>query len=73
MKAMVFYSWQSDTPAASNRTLIQGALETAVIDIARDGSVGVEPVVDRDTEKWPAPQILFQSTLEIRTYVAILR
>lgn len=50
MKAMVFYSWQSDTRAASNRTLIQGALETAVINIARDGSVGVEPVVDRDTE-----------------------
>lgn len=49
MPVTVFYSWQSDTRAAANRTLIQDALEAAVAEIRTDGSMMVEPVVDRDT------------------------
>lgn len=58
MKATIFYSWQSDTRAAANRTLIQDALELAAKDIANDGSIGIEPVIDRDTVNVPgAPDI----------------
>jgi hypothetical protein len=49
LEVKVFYSWQSDIKAASNRTLIQGALEAAVKDIRNDDSINVEPVIDRDT------------------------
>jgi CrcB protein len=45
----IFYSWQSDTRAAANRTLIQDALEAAVVEIRDDDSIAIEPVVDRDT------------------------
>ena len=58
MKSTIFYGWQSDTRAAANRTLIQDALETAVKDLRNDGSLSVEPVVDRDTLAVPgAPDI----------------
>lgn len=45
----VFYSWQSDLPNATNRGLIQTALEQVVKAIREDQSVAIEPVVDRDT------------------------
>jgi hypothetical protein len=58
MKATIFYSWQSDTRAAANRTLIQDALEAAVTELRSDDSITVEPVVDRDTQAVPgAPDI----------------
>lgn len=50
MRRVVFYSWQSDLPNATNRGLIQSALEIAAEAIAGDDTVAVEPVVDRDTE-----------------------
>ena len=54
----IFYSWQSDLPPATNRTLIQKALENAVKMIRNDDSIQVEPVVDRDTSGVPgAPDI----------------
>ena len=49
MKKIVFYSWQSDLPNATNRGLIHQALEQAASAIAGDVSIDVEPVVDRDT------------------------
>jgi hypothetical protein len=49
MKKVVFYSWQSDLPNASNRGFIEKALKKAVKEIADDESIGVEPVIDRDT------------------------
>src|SRR6266851_4010698 len=58
MKATIFYSWQSDIKAAANRTLIQDALEAAAEELRADGSISVEPVVDRDTQAVPgAPDI----------------
>lgn len=50
MRRVVFYSWQSDLPNATNRGLIQSALEVAAEAIAGDETVAVEPVIDRDTE-----------------------
>ena len=49
-RATVFYSWQSDTPGATNRNFILNALEDAARVIAGDDSINVEPVVDRDTQ-----------------------
>lgn len=49
MKRRLFYSWQSDLPAALNRNLIQDALERAGRDVSRDESEWIQPVIDRDT------------------------
>jgi hypothetical protein len=58
IKATIFYSWQSDTRAAANRTLIKEALEAAAKELRDDGSISVEPVIDRDTLAVPgAPDI----------------
>lgn len=59
MDEMIFYSWQSDLPNATNRGFIQKALENAAKAISKDGSIHVEPVVDRDTLGIPgAPDIV---------------
>src|SRR3990167_5443512 len=50
MRKVVFYSWQSDLPNATNIGFIQLALENAAAAIASDDTVAVEPVVDRDTQ-----------------------
>lgn len=58
MKAIVFYTWQSDTRAAANRTLIEDALCAAAKQIRDDDTISVVPVVDRDTLDTPgAPDI----------------
>ncbi|QEC51951.1 hypothetical protein EDD80_1185 [Anseongella ginsenosidimutans] len=49
MQRIVFYSWQSDLPNATNRGFIQKALEGAAAKIAKDQTVEVTPVIDRDT------------------------
>jgi len=50
MNYIVFYSWQSDLPSATNRGLIGKALEIAVKAIAADDSITVDPAIDRDTK-----------------------
>ena len=58
MKCTVFYSWQSDHPNSINRGFIQDALEKAATEIRKDGSIQVEPVIDRDTIGVPgSPEI----------------
>ena len=49
----VFYSWQSDLPNPTNRSLIQKALENVARSIREDKSITVEPRIDRDTEGKP--------------------
>ncbi len=49
MKHVVFYSWQSDLPNGTNRSLIENALEMAVENLKSDEDLSVEPVLDRDT------------------------
>ncbi len=48
-KCSIFYSWESDLPGATNRQLIQAALESAADTIRSDNSIDIEPVIDRDT------------------------
>lgn len=50
MHRVVFYSWQSDLPNATNRSFIQHALENVAKVIKADDTVDVEPVIDRDTQ-----------------------
>lgn len=38
-KITVFYSWQSDTPGAENRELIEEALQSAIQQVAADGTL----------------------------------
>src|SRR5260221_3957531 len=58
MPRTIFYSWQSDLPNATNRGFIQTALEKAVKALTTDGTVDVQPVIDRDTQGIPgAPDI----------------
>lgn len=53
MRRIIFYSWQSDLPNATNRGFILSALEKAAAGIALDDTVTVEPVIDRDTQGVP--------------------
>lgn len=50
MQRIIFYSWQSDLPNATNRSFIETALERAASAIAKDNTVAIEPVIDRDTQ-----------------------
>lgn len=48
MKRIVFYSWQSDLPNGTNRTLVENALNEAAKEIGNE--TDIEPVIDRDTQ-----------------------
>jgi hypothetical protein len=48
-RCVVFYSWQTDLPNATNRGFIEKALEQAAKTIRNDDSIQVEPVIERDT------------------------
>ena len=52
-QSIIFYSWQSDLPDATDQTLIQTALENAAKRIRTDAQILVEPVIDRDTAGVP--------------------
>jgi len=60
----VFYSWQSDLPNATNRGLIEKALEDAAQSIREDGSISIEPVIDRDTAGVPGSPDIASTILE---------
>ncbi|MFS1859859.1 hypothetical protein BCU54_001905 [Vibrio lentus] len=49
MSDKIFYSWQSDSPGNTNRSLILTALEKAIEELKNDESAIVDPVIDRDT------------------------
>ena len=53
MPHTIFYSWQSDLPNPTNRNFIQNSLESAIKDLKSDGSLTVDPVLDRDTTGVP--------------------
>lgn len=48
MAQQIFYSWQSDLPGASNRSLVQASLEIAINELRKE-ELTMEPVLDRDT------------------------
>ena len=54
MQHTIFYSWQSDTRAAANRSLIQNALELAIKELqGKNKGTIINPVIDRDTSGIP--------------------
>lgn len=56
--AKIFYSWQSDLPAKSNRYFIQNALGKAIKALKRE-KVDLEVELDRDTKDLPgSPNII---------------
>ena len=50
---LVFYSWQSDLPNATNRGFIERALVVAAKALKNDDSLQVVAVIDRDTTGVP--------------------
>lgn len=48
-RCVIFYSWQTDLPNATNRGFIERALEQAAKAIKADESIQVEPVIEGDT------------------------
>ena len=60
----VFWSWQSDLPNKTNRTVIHDALERAIRNVVRDESARIEEAsVDRDTQgRTGSPQIAERSS-----------
>jgi hypothetical protein len=44
---IIFYSWQADLPASTNRTLVEDALRLAVKDVAAEDTVDVI-TIERD-------------------------
>ena len=71
MQRMVFYSWQSDRPNGTNRRFIMEALERATKAIQSDATLGVEPVVDRDTAGVPGSPEIAATILEKITRAAV--
>ncbi|HEY2412398.1 MAG TPA: hypothetical protein VGI40_09160 [Pirellulaceae bacterium] len=49
----IFYSWQSDLPNSTNRGFIGDCLEKAIKELRAEGSLGVDPALDRDTQGVP--------------------
>jgi hypothetical protein len=59
MTDTVFYSWQSDLSNATNRGLIEAALEKAAKAIREDATIELSPRVERDTANVPgSPDIV---------------
>lgn len=57
----VFYSWQSDTHASTNRNLIEDSLKRALRAIAKDDLLSLQPVLDRDTVGVPGSPAIADS------------
>lgn len=70
----VFYSWQSDLPNSTNRGFIEDCLNKAIKELKAEGTVQVEPCVDRDTQGTPgSPDIadtIFQKIDDCAVFVA---
>jgi hypothetical protein len=53
MQYNIFFSWQSDLPSGVTRTFIEEALKRAASTVAKEDTIDVEPVIDRDTTGVP--------------------
>ncbi|WP_420333395.1 hypothetical protein [Roseibium sp.] len=60
----VFLSWQSDSRAACNRTLIEQALQRALSRVASHEEIEIDLGLDRDTEGVPGSPDIASSILE---------
>lgn len=64
MTFTVFYAWQSDRPAETNRLFIQQALDLALADIRADTSVGDTPILDHDSKEVPGTPSIADTIFE---------
>jgi hypothetical protein len=64
MNRTVFYSWQADLDPSVTRAFIQSAIEGAVRTIAKDESIRVTPVLDRDTSGVTGTPSIAETILE---------
>lgn len=64
MDRVIFYSWQSDLPNATNRGFIHDALEKTAKAIASDSSTDDVPIIDRDTKDIPGAPHIAKTILE---------
>lgn len=73
-KFVIFYSWQSVSPNATNRGLIEKALKNAAKSLRGDGSISVVPVIDRDTAGVPGSpniaEVIFGKIDKCQMFVA---
>ena len=63
MKAIVFYSWQSDTTPESGREFIRGCLQRAIKHLADDATLVVRPELDHDTQGVPGAPAMVATIL----------
>jgi len=70
----VFYSWQSDLPGRTNRSLIGKALEIACKDITSENGIELDVAVDRDTMNVPGSpniaEVVFSKIADADAFVA---
>jgi tetratricopeptide (TPR) repeat protein len=64
MSQTIFYSWQSDTRAACNRSLIQDALTGAIAELRGIQAASLDVVIDRDTIGTPGSPDIASTILE---------
>jgi hypothetical protein len=64
VKAYVFFSWQSDSPATGGREFVQSALTEAVAEVAKNTELVVRPEVDHDTKNVPGAPAVVAAILE---------
>lgn len=64
MPLTIFYSWQSDTRAACNRTLIQVALTGAIAELRGLPATSLDVAIDRDTIGTPGSPDIASTILE---------
>ena len=60
----VFYAWQSDSPAKTNRNFIENALNTAIKNIKKTGTIEASPRLDKDTKNVPGIPDIANTILE---------
>lgn len=64
MDITVFFSWQSDTPPATGRALVERALKSALTHLASDAQLDLRPDLDQDTQRVPGSPPMVAAILE---------
>lgn len=63
-QATVFYSWESDLPGKTTRSLIESCLNTAIRQLGREDDLDVDPSLDRDTKGVSGSPVILDAILE---------
>ena len=63
-QATVFYSWESDLPGKTTRSLIENCLNKAIRQLGREEDLDVDPSLDRDTRGVAGSPVILDAILE---------